>query len=133
MNTMLLTVFGAVVGSSSIWISPHEVCNVHRYFFFVSIVMAGGFEYLPLNRATVDAAAGVVPPQATAAGVAVGVGVELGVGVALAWGFPLPPSTSAATAPPAPSTSASTTESAMIRFRRCLRRSAWRLAASLAS
>ena len=103
-NTMLLTVFGATPGSSSIWIAPHDVSRVHRYFFFVSMLIAGGFEYLLLNRDTVAASEGVVPPQATlpAGGVVF---------------LEPPPRVRAATTPPTATSRAMTRPMAIIRFR----------------
>src|SRR5438034_4048161 len=122
---MLFTVFGAVAGSRDTSIVPHDVWSVHRYVFFVSMLIAGGFKYFPLNRPTTVEALGVTAPQAA--------GATDGDGVGDVAGVEPPVSTTAATVPPSASTTASTTVMAMIRFLRWRRRSAWRLAACLES
>src|SRR5581483_904813 len=104
-KTRLFTVFGAVLGSSSITIFPHEVWSVARYVVPVSIDIFGGLENCGLG---VVASFGALAPQATAFGPGEGstvAGVELvadGAGVPDAVAPDPPPLVNANTARPMP-------------------------------
>src|SRR5437667_7339084 len=86
---MLLTVVGASFASSFHTMVPQVVFTVTMYVFFLSIVMAGGFEYfLVLGLAELGL---VQPGMRYGETLGDGDAVALGVGVVSALGFFFPP------------------------------------------
>ena len=93
-NTKLFTVCGAVFGSSSILIVPHDVTIVAMYVFSGSIFMGGGPENCGLG---LPAVSGASAPHATSAGAGCGStvpvcfpGLACGVGLlGLSLGLPV--------------------------------------------